>query len=392
MKSVLIAGASIAGPTLAWWLKRFGFAPTLVEKAPAPRPGGHAIDIRGAALDVVRAMGIADEITARRTRMTGVSKLNAAGEEVWRSEEMTISGGSFGAAAVEILRDDLSDVLISALPPGVELIYGDSVKSVTERPDAITVGFNKGPERSFDLVVGADGMASSMRKMIFGGDEQFVHPFDIVLAPYTAPNSLGLEDWQLTYNAGKDSCMIYTAPGNAALRVCFGFSAKLADVPANRSAQIALVRKNCGHMGWEVPRLLDAMEQAKDFYLGPIAQVKMERWTKGHVALVGDAAYCPSPFTGQGTSLAIVGAYVLAWELSHSPSDHTAAFSRYEERMRPFVEKNQAIADLSRDPRFGEDPDYYLTVIEPAMTKAERAINLPSFDLAQSPVRATFSP
>src|SRR5690606_24072988 len=150
-------------------------------------------------------------------------------------------------------------------------------------------------------------------------------------------------------------------------------------IPADREGQIALVRKTCAHLGWQVPRLLDAMEQARDFYLGPIAQVKMDRWTKGRVALVGDAGYCPSPFTGQGTSLAIVGGYVLAWELAQSPEDHAAAFARYETRMRPFVEVNQAIAELSRDPRFGEDPAYYLDVIEPAMENAEYAIELPPF-------------
>jgi 2-polyprenyl-6-methoxyphenol hydroxylase-like FAD-dependent oxidoreductase len=132
-------------------------------------------------------------------------------------------------------------------------------------------------------------------------------------------------------------------------------------------------------MGWEVPRLLDAMEAAPDFYLGPIAQVRMDHWTCGRIALVGDAAYCPSPFTGQGTSLAIVGAYVLAWELAQADGDHHAAFAAYEQRMRPFVDINQAIADLSRDPRFGEDPQYYLDVIEPAMAGAERAIELPGF-------------
>jgi len=380
VKTVLITGASIAGPVLAWWLERFGFAPTLLEKAAAPRPGGHAIDIRGAALDVVRAMGLSDEIFGKRTRMTGVSKLNAASEEVWRSEEMTISGGSFDKEAVEILRDDLSQSLVGALGNGIERIYGDCAAAVEDDDDGVLVSFEKSRERRFDLVVGADGMASAMRRMVFGDDGDFLHPFDIVLAPYTAPNLLDLKDWQLTYESGRDSCMIYTAPGNQALRVCFGFSAKLEDVPVDRAAQIALVRQKCAHMGWEVPRLLDAMEQARDFYLGPIAQVKMDRWTHGRIALVGDAAYCPSPFTGQGTSLAIVGAYVLAWELAQSPDDHAAAFANYEKRMRPFVEINQAIADLSRDPRFGEDPQYYIDVIEPAMGKAERAIDLPAFE------------
>lgn len=378
-QKILISGGSIAGPVLAWWLDRFGFAPTLVEKAPAPRPGGHAIDIRGAALDVVRAMGLADAIVGKRTRMTGVSKLNAVGEEVWRSEDMTISGGSFDKEAIEILRDDLSQILVGALSQGIERIYGDCVTSLMEASEGVQVAFDKGADRQFDLVVGADGLGSAMRKMSFGPDEHFVHPFGIVLAPFSAPNVLGLEDWQLTYESGKDSCMIYTAPGNAALRVCFGFKAGIDDVPGDRTGQIALVRRNCAHMGWEVPRLLDAMESARDFYLGPIAQVKMDHWTRGRVALVGDAAYCPSPFTGQGTSLAIVGAYVLAWELARAPNDHVAAFDAYERRMRPFVEINQAIADLSRDPRFGEDPQYYLDVIEPAMAQAERAIELPAF-------------
>jgi len=378
-RTVLITGASIAGPVLAWWLERFGFIPTILEKAPAPRPGGHAIDVRGAALDVVGAMGLLDEIIGKRTRMTGVSKLDASGREIWRSEDMTISGGSFDKEAIEILRDDLSQTLVSALGSSIERIYGESATAVNEDESGVTVAFEHSADRQFDLMIGADGLGSALRKMVFGPDARFLRPFDMVLAPYTAPNLLGLTDWQLTFDAGENSCMIYTAPANDTLRVCFGFAAKLADVPSDRASQVALVRKNCGHMGWQIPRLLDAMETARDFYLGPIAQVKMAHWTSGRFALVGDAAYCPSPFTGQGTSLAIVGAYVLAWELARSPTNHGSAFAAYETRMRPFVEVNQAIADLSRDPRFGEDPQYYLDVIEPAMARAERAIELPAF-------------
>ncbi len=376
MKKILVCGASIAGPTLAWWLKRHGFEPTLLEKAPAPRPGGHAIDIRGAALRVVEAMGLEKTIREQRTRMKGVSKLDAEGNEVWRSEEMTISGGSFDKQAIEIIREDLSRILLDALPAGIETIYGDSVASLAQDDDGITVSFEKGGDRRFDLVVGADGLASDMRKLVFGPDSEFVVPFGIVLAPFSAPNVIGLEDWQLTYDSGDESCMIYTAPGNETLRVCFGFPAEMDSIPADRESQVQLVRQKCAGMSWEVPKLLDVMEQARDFYLGPIAQAKMDCWTKGRVALVGDAGYCPSPFTGQGTSLAIVGAYVLAWELAQSMGDHVRAFERYEETMRPFVETNQAIADLSRDPRFGTDPSYYLDVIEPAMLNAESAVEL----------------
>jgi 2-polyprenyl-6-methoxyphenol hydroxylase-like FAD-dependent oxidoreductase len=380
---ILVCGASVAGPALAWWLHRHGMRPTLVEKAPAPRPGGHAIDIRGAALDVIGAMGLESAIRSSRTQMKGVSKLDIDGNEVWRSEEMTISGGSFDKQAIEIIREDLSRILVGAVPPEVETIYGDSVKSLHEEADGVRVEFESGLERRFDIVVGADGLTSSMRRLVFGPDSEFLLPFGMVLAPFSAPNRIGLEDWQITYDTGGDSCMIYTAPGNETLRVCFGFPAAIEDIPGDRGAQAALVRDRCAGMAWHIPALLNEMERARDFYLSPMAQVKMPRWTSGRVALVGDAAYCPSPFSGQGTSLAIVGAYVLAWELAHAVGDHASAFARYEATMRPFVEINQAIADLSRDPRFGTDPGYYVDVIEPAMARAERAVELAGLPTGQ---------
>jgi 2-polyprenyl-6-methoxyphenol hydroxylase-like FAD-dependent oxidoreductase len=374
-KRVLISGASIAGPALAWWLMRHGFEPTLVEQSPIPRPGGHAIDVRGAALDVLRAMGLEARAKERRTQIHGMSVLAADGSEVWRSEEMTISGGAFDVESIEILRDDTSEILLSALPDITEVMYGDSVVGLEDNGVDVMVSFSRAPSRSFDLVVGADGIGSNIRKLVFGDDLDWFHPFGVALASYSAPNHLELENWQVSYELGKERCLIYTARQNRELRLCFAFAAALAEVPRERAEQMALIKVRCGQWGWEVPQLLAAMESAPDFYLGPIAQIRAPTWSNGRVALVGDAAYCPSPFTGQGTSLALVGAYVLASELSQSPDDHAAAFARYEAKMRPFVEKNQALAEFGLDERFA-DPDFYTGVLEPALYEAQDAIEL----------------
>ena len=376
MTDVLISGSSIAGPALAYWLARSGFTPTLVERAPGLRPGGQGVDVRGAALGVLEAMGLLDAARAQRTRIRGVSGIGPGGEELWRSEEMSITGGRFDNPDIEILRDDLSALLLGQLPSATEIIFDDSIIDLREEADGVAVRFARTPARKFDLVVGADGLRSATRSLVFGDERQFLRPMGMALAVFTAPNHIGLKDWQISYQDGADNCLVYTARENRELRVGLGFAADFDDVARDQAKQKAQIQQRFGHMGWEVPRLLEAISEAQDFYLGVMAQVIMPHWTAGRVALVGDAAYCPSPLSGQGTSLSLVGAYVLAQELAQSPADHNAAFAPYEARMRPFVEKNQAIAKMSQDERFLEPA--YQAEIQAALDIAKNGIDIGS--------------
>ncbi|TCM20709.1 2-polyprenyl-6-methoxyphenol hydroxylase-like FAD-dependent oxidoreductase [Novosphingobium sp. PhB165] len=383
MKDILVSGASIAGPVTAWWLHRFGFRPVLVERLSTGPRGGHAIDVRGKALAVLEAMDLEHAVRANAMRMKGVSIIDDDGKEVWRSEEMTISGGPLDNPDIEILRDRLANTLVNALPKEVPVCFGNSIVDVQETEEGVDVAFKSGERRRFDLVIGAEGLRSDLRRRCFGVDEEFLRPFGIALAPFSAPNTLGLKDWQISYKGAAGGYMVYPTPENDQLRVCFSVPASLGEDLGNRAEQMARVRERTMHLGWKTGHFLEAMESAPDFYLGLIAQVRMDRWSKGRIAVVGDAAYCPSPYSGQGATLAIVGGFVLASEIARSPEDHAAAFARYEARMRPFVELNQAIADLTRDERFERDPGYYGDIVVPAIEKAKNAIVLDPGDFAR---------
>lgn len=352
MKTVLISGAGVAGLTLAHWLHHYGFAPTVVEKAAAPRPGGQAVDVRGVALDVADRTGIGSAIRTVRTRMRGMSLLDPDGNEIHRSTEETFSGGRLDNDDIELLREDLTDILYGRVRAGVELIHGDSVTALTERTNGVHVTFERGAPRVFDLVIGADGLHSRVRELVFGEESRFLHHLGTYLAVFGMENFLELTDWQVWLRDGTAGYGIYPVRANTEIRVMLGFeSAPLGHDHRDIEQQRRLTADAFAALRWETPRLLKAMAGAPDFYFDSMAHVRMGGWSKGRVALLGDAGYCASPLSGQGTSLALVGAYILAYELGRAAEGpqggagrHGAAFARYEGRMRPFVEINQAIA------------------------------------------------
>ncbi|MFI5840710.1 FAD-dependent monooxygenase [Catenuloplanes sp. NPDC051500] len=343
MTTVLISGASVAGPALALNLCGRGFDVTVVERAPALRPGGHAVDVRGVALDVADRMGILAELQAMRTRMRGMSMLDADGNELFRSEEYAASSGRLDSPDLEVLREDLTGLLHArTVAAGVEYVFDDTVTALTETAGGVRVEFQHGAPRDFDLVVGADGLHSTTRRLAFGPEEDFVHHLGVYVAVYTMENILDLDEWQVWVQAPGAGGGIYPARGNTELRVNLGFeSAPIEGFHRDRDAQRKELARRYEGLGWEFPRLIEGALAAPDFYCDAMAQVKMDTWTRGRTTLLGDAGYCPSPLSGQGTSLALVGAWVLAEELGRASVPE--ALTAYETRMRPFAEINQAL-------------------------------------------------
>lgn len=343
MNTVLISGAGIAGPALAYWLSHHGLTPTVVERAPAPRPGGQAVDLRGTAREVARRMGVLDQVRAAHTGARGMAFVNAAGKRTstMASDTMGDSGGV--VAELEILREDLVRILHEATATGVEYVFGDGITSLTQTGSGVEVTFERGAPRTFDLVVGADGLHSKVRSLAFGPESRFAHDLGAYISIFGTTQREDLGGWQLMHTVPGRTAGIYPTSDGAA-KGMFVFAAPPVEHDRRDTAwQRELVATAFADGGWEVPRLLDDMRAAPDFYFDRLCQIRMDAWSDGRIALLGDAAFCASPMAGNGTSMALVGAYVLAGELATAP-DHGTAYRRYEEVMRDYVAKCQDFA------------------------------------------------
>jgi 2-polyprenyl-6-methoxyphenol hydroxylase-like FAD-dependent oxidoreductase len=341
--TVLISGASIAGPALAYWLHRRGFSPTVVESAPSLRPGGQAVDLRGVAREVVERMGIMPRVREESVDERGMAYVNGAGRRI-ASMPAELFGGEGIVAEIEIMRGDLTRVLFAATRDDTEYIFGDRIIELAQGDDGVKVIFASGAARTFDLVVGADGIHSGVRALAFGPETEYVRHLGAYTAYYTVPDPGDLDHWFLMYNApgGRVAGIRPERGGTAKAMLSFTSRPLRYERSDVRQQQEILAGAFTG-VGWRVPSLLDAMWDAPDFYFDAICQVHVERWWRGRVALIGDAGYCGSPLTGLGTSTSLVGAYVLAGELASTPDDHEAAFARYQEEMRAYVAECQKL-------------------------------------------------
>lgn len=343
-KHVLISGASVAGPALAFWLHRHGFKVTIVERAPTIRPGGYAVDFRGTATQVLDRMGLTAAVKQHETRTAAITMVDAQGRTVAQLPDGFTSGD------IEILRGDLVKVLYEATRQDTTYLFNDSIRTLSQTPEGVDVTFASGHQGRFDIVVGADGLHSGTRALAFPDQGQARRDMGYYIAIFTVPDYLQLHD-QGRYHVQLGKRVGYFGSKNdGQAKASFYFASSYVDEaggdPIRRdvAAQKRLLRTIFSGMGWEAQRLLAHLDEAPDLYFDSLSQVRMSQWSAGRVVLLGDAAACASPLAGMGTSIAITGAYTLAGELHRAGGDYASAFSRYEATLRPFVDQAQKMA------------------------------------------------
>ncbi|CAD6584362.1 MAG: hypothetical protein ASARMPREDX12_001639 [Alectoria sarmentosa] len=352
---VLISGASVAGPALAYWLVRAGCEVTVVERAPTLRTAGQGVDVRDTARDVIKRMGIFDRIRDKSSHEEGLKIVDSNGRCFARFAVDEKSGkGDSITSDVEILRGELAGILFDVTKDDVSYIFGDMVESVEETDKEVGVNFANGtPTTAFDLVVAADGVGSKIRGIAFGKGSSHVRSLNSNVSYFSIPPGDTDTMWSRVHWVKGGRCMMLrpdnvgrtrafltvTAYDKSDERLVRLEKASKEGVPAQK----LLVQELFQDADWEISRILKGMHESEDFYMQHVVQVRLNRWSSSRVTVVGDAGYAPSPFTGMGTSIAFIGAYVLAGEISRQPNNIPAALESYERVLRPYVESIQKL-------------------------------------------------
>lgn len=338
---VAISGAGVAGAALAHWLHRTGHTPTLIEQAAEFRTGGYMIDFWGVGYRVARRMGIEGTILAAGYDVQSVRSVGADGKAK-AALGVDVFRQMIGDDFTSLPRGDLAAAIYDTIDGKVATMFGDSITSLDDRRDGVGVTFEHAPPDEFDLVIGADGLHSNLRRLVFGADEQYEHYLGCKVAACVVDGYRPRDELvYVTYNTPGRQVARFGLRGD---RTMFLFVWRAAHDDAHRSANEQL-HNEFGDAGWECPQILAAVGGVDELYFDVVSQIKMDRWSRGRVLLIGDAAGCISLLGGEGTGLAMAEAYVLAGELQRADFDHRTAFRCYEERLRPFISDKQAGAE-----------------------------------------------
>ncbi len=352
-KSVLISGASIAGPTLAYWLDRYDFEVTVVERAADIRGGGYPIDVRGTAIDVVERMGLLPQVRAADIDSRSLTFVDAAGLEIGVLSMPELAANETGHDS-ELPRGELTTLLYGLTRESrVEYRFNDSIEALHDDGDGVDVRFRSGAQARYDVVIGADGLHSNTRRLVFGPQEEFDRDLGFCFNIFTMPNEFGLSHGGIVHIDVGRTAGAYAVRDGKEVSAFLIFTTEAPPFRDYRDVEKQKQRtaQRFDGAGWITPRMVEAMGQADDLFFDTVSQIRMPSWSAGRVVLSGDAAHAPSFLSGQGTSIALVGAYVLAGELAsheHVPD----ALASYERIVRPFAEANQALAFRAGGPVF----------------------------------------
>ena len=341
VSSVLVSGASFAGLASAWWMHKLGYSVTVVEIASGIRKGGTPVNIREGVIEVVRRMNMLDRIIAASLPPRSVTFLDAHGSPLLPAPGQAPQEPE---EEYEIERDELLDILFNELQDKVKFVFNDRIVGLEQFREHVAVTFASGTKQAFSLLLGCDGTHSAVRKMSFGAESAFLHFLENYFSLTIVDTLLLEENTSQMFSVPGRTVMLNTYHGKTDIAFCFFSDREIAYDRRQQEAQKRLIREHFQGQAWRTDELLDQMTQSDNFYFDQLCQVRMESWTNGRVALVGDAGYCPSPAAGMGGSMAILGAAALADALQQHPEDLGTAFRVYEESLRPTVERIQADA------------------------------------------------
>lgn len=346
---ILISGAGIAGPTLAYWLSHYGMTPTLVEKSPQLRTGGYVIDFWGAGYDIAEKMGLLPELKEKGYMVKEVRVLDKTGKKAAGfsvSAFSQVTGGRF----TSIPRGDLAAAIYGKIEGKVETLFGDSLVGIEQTEKGVLATLEKGGKREFDLVIGADGLHSNVRELVFGPQNHYEKYLGYQVAAFETEGYAQRDElvYVMFTEVGK---MVgrFTLRGNRTLFLFILTDDGIQKIAEHDLAsQKAYLRQRFGNSGWECGAILDALDAGGSLYFDRVSQIRMNPneglWSRGRVALLGDAAFCVSFLAGQGSALAMTSAYILAGELYRSGGDYSSAFARYQNLLGPFVAGKQKAA------------------------------------------------